>query len=359
MARERTGKRFPPWLRQRIPTGREAAKVRELLKGLRLRTVCQSALCPNIADCFHRGTATFLIMGGACTRNCRFCAVEKGGPAPLEPDEPARVAEAAASMRLSHVVITSVTRDDLADGGAAHFAETVRAVREATAATVEVLTSDFAGSRESVETMVRSRPDVFNHNVETVPRLYGAVRPMADYRRSLDVLRIAGEIGKALAHIEHEARRDKPRVSDDSRRDSRRAPHVPLAARPPVPHIAPPTALAGKPPVAHAPAAHAPVALGRMAIKSGVMVGLGETIPEVEEVLVDLREAGCTIVTVGQYLAPSKEHLAVERFVTPEEFAALEATALAMGFDAAPCAPLVRSSYHAGDVYAGRRRHEG
>ena len=301
MAGERVSGKLPSWLKKRIPAGGEAARVRSLLSGLRLHTVCQSALCPNIVECFHCGTATFLILGGVCTRNCGFCAVEKGPVAPVEQDEPERVAEAAKALGLSHVVVTSVTRDDLADGGASHFAATIRAIRAATSATIEVLVPDFGGSREAIEAVVAAGPDVFNHNVETVPRLYGTVRPMADYRRSLDVLRMAAEIAGARA-------------------------------------------TAG------------PAPLPRLVTKSGIMAGLGETLEEIEEVFRDLRSAGCGIVTVGQYLAPSKAHLPVERFVTPEEFERLRLLALEMGFEAAFSAPLVRSSYHAGEVFTGRRR---
>jgi lipoic acid synthetase len=292
MTRERHSAGFPPWLKTRIPAGTSAARVRETLSDLRLNTVCNSALCPNIGECFHCGTATFLIMGPNCTRSCSFCAVDKGPAAPLQADEPERVAEAARRLSLRHVVITSVTRDDIADGGAAHFAATIRAVRGALpGAAVEVLVPDFAGSRDAVAEVVAARPDVFNHNVETVPRLYPAVRPEADYARSLEVLRIAGELSPALV------------------------------------------------------------------TKSGMMAGLGEALDEVEGVFRDLRGAGVRIVTVGQYLRPSKKHIPVERFVTPEEFAALERTAIEMGLEAASCAPLVRSSYHAGEVFrSGGRR---
>lgn len=290
-------------MKKRIPAGPEAARVRSLLKDLNLRTVCQSALCPNIVECFHCGTATFLIMGPNCTRACRFCAVDKGLVAPLEPDEPERIAEAVKALGLSHVVVTSVTRDDLADGGAGHFARTIAAVKAVSQATVEVLVPDFAGSEESIRTVVLAEPDVFNHNVETVPRLYGVVRPEADYRRSLEVLAAAARIAAA-------------RTSNG----------------------------------------HAPTP---MATKSGLMVGVGETLDEIIEVFKDLRDAGCDIVTVGQYLAPSKRHLPVERFVTPEEFKEMERIALMMGFTAAMCGPLVRSSYHAGDVFTGENGNRG
>jgi lipoic acid synthetase len=277
-------------LKQRIPAGPAAARVRDILKDLHLGTVCGSALCPNAAECFHSGTATFLIMGPQCTRGCSFCAVGRGAPSPIEADEPARVAEAAKLLGLKYVVITSVTRDDLADGGASHFAATIDAVKSATPdASVEVLVPDFAGRPESIATVVAAAPAVFNHNVETVPRLYPHVRPQADYRRSLEVLRLARELAPGLT------------------------------------------------------------------TKSGIMVGLGETILEVEGVFSDLRAAGVGIVTVGQYLRPSKNHLPIERFVTPEEFEGLTRTALSMGFSAAFCGPLVRSSYHAGEVFASGR----
>lgn len=289
MTPPRVSRRFPPWLKKKLPAGAGGAKVRDILKGLRLNTVCTSAQCPNTPECFHKGTATFLIMGPNCTRSCRFCAVGKGASAALEADEPRRVAEAARLLDLKHVVVTSVTRDDLPDGGAAHFAATIAAVKAATAATVEVLVPDFLGSTESIRTVVEASPDVFNHNVETVPRLYGAVRPEADYERSLEVLRAASE------------------------------------------------------------------ADGDVVTKSGVMLGVGETTKEVEEVFADLLAASCRIVTVGQYLAPSKDHLPIERFVHPNEFEALEERALEMGFEAARCGPFVRSSYCAGEVF--RKRH--
>jgi len=293
MTTERVSRRLPDWLKKTIPAGPEAGRVRELLKDLRLRTVCQSALCPNIVECFHHGTATFLIMGPNCTRACRFCAVDKGQIAPLEADEPDRIAEAARLMGLSHVVVTSVTRDDLADGGAEHFARTITAIRAVCNATIEVLVPDFRGSAESVRTVVEAGPNVFNHNVETVPRAYPAVRPEADYRRSLEVLKAAADIAA-------------------SRQDG----------------AAP------------------------FATKSGIMVGVGETLDEVVDVFKDLCAAGCSIVTVGQYLAPSKRHLPVERFVKPDEFEEMRQIALMMGFTAALSGPFVRSSYHAGEVFS-------
>jgi lipoic acid synthetase len=277
-------RRLPPWLTSRVGASAAAREVAALLEGLRLNTVCAEAHCPNQHECFSRRTAAFLIMGDACTRDCRFCAVASGEPRALKPGEPDAVAEAAARLSLRHVVITSVTRDDLPDGGAAHFARTVRAVRGRLGeAVIEVLVPDFLGRREDIDAVLAARPDVFNHNVETVPRLYARVRPQADYRRSLDVLRHA----------------------------------------------------------AQASSAHT---------KSGLMVGLGETAEEVTAVMGDLRAAGCELLTIGQYLAPSDAHLPVERFVRPEEFEAWEAEARATGFAAVSAGPFVRSSYMAEQV---------
>ncbi len=278
-------RRLPAWLRRPIAKSGSFADVNQLLGELELNTVCQSAKCPNRGECFSEGTATFLIMGGVCTRGCRFCAIETCPPEPLDAGEPARVAEAAARMGLSHVVITSVTRDDLSDGGAAHFVATIQAVREMLPeVAVEVLTSDFGGSEASIDAVAAARPDVFNHNVETVPRLYPEVRPQADYARSLRV----------LARV-RETQADLP-------------------------------------------------------TKSGLMLGLGETHAEVVEVLRDLRDSGVEMLTLGQYLRPSKAHLPVTEFVEPAEFAALAREAYAMGFSAVASAPFVRSSYHAGEL---------
>jgi lipoic acid synthetase len=285
--------RFPPWLRKRIPTGGEAARVARLLAELGLATVCSRARCPNLPECYARGTATFLILGHTCTRSCRFCAIEKAPPGPLRQDEPEAVAEACARLALRHVVITSVTRDDMADGGAAHFARTIRAVRERLPKTIiEVLTPDFQGRTDAIDTVLAALPDLFNHNVETVPRLYPTVRPEADYRRSLDV----------LAYARRRAQADG----------------------------------------------------ATLYTKSGLMVGLGETADEVRAVLGDLRAAGCDILTLGQYLAPSAAHVPVARFVEPAEFAAWEAEARALGFAAVAAGPFVRSSYQAESVFRGR-----
>ncbi len=273
-------RRFPPWLRKRLPPEGELRPVRELLRDLALNTVCQSAHCPNLCECFAQGTATFMILGRTCTRSCGFCAVERGAGEPLDADEPRRVAEAAARLRLRHVVVTSVTRDDLPDGGSEQFAATIAAVRAACKATIEVLTPDFLGREDCLRRVLAAGPDVFNHNVETVPRLYPVVRPQASYERSLAVLRRGGECGGALT-------------------------------------------------------------------KSGVMVGLGESHDEVVAVMRDLRGVGCEALTIGQYLRPSPAHLAVERFVPPEEFEAYREEAEALGFVAVAAGPFVRSSYHA------------
>lgn len=283
-------KNFPPWLKRRIPRGGHANRVRELLSDLKLTTVCQNALCPNLGECFGSQTATFLIMGSICTRNCRFCAIAGGTPEPIDPDEPSRVAEAARRLELKHTVVTSVTRDDLPDGGASHFVATVMKTRAACGSTVEILTPDFNGERSAILDTASSEPDIFNHNVETVPRLYPAVRPMADYRRSLDLLAL---------------------VKDSS---------------------------------------------SGMLTKSGFMVGLGETAGEVESLLHDLRESGCDIVTIGQYLQPSPEHLLVERYVTPDEFEDYEERAKEMGFLGVASGPYVRSSYNARKIFETIRK---
>ncbi len=279
--------RMPPWLRRPLAARGRVGEVAGLVEELDLDTVCRGAACPNRGECFAAGTATFMVMGPACTRSCRFCAVDDGRPEPLDPDEPRRVAEAAARLGLEHVVITCVTRDDLPDGGAAHLASTVRAVRDRLPdATTEVLASDLGGEQARVDAVLAAGPDVFNHNVETVPRLYGSVRPEAVYERSLAVL-------------------------------------------------------------SHAASAGFPV-------KSGLMVGLGETREEVSGVLGDLCEAGCSILTVGQYLRPSSSHVEVDRFVEPVEFRDIAREAEELGFAAVASGPFVRSSYRAKEMLAGR-----
>ncbi|MCL6613204.1 MAG: lipoyl synthase [Firmicutes bacterium] len=282
---------MPPWIRARSPLGSATEAVREILKRYRLNTVCQSAACPNLGRCFAEGTATFMLLGRECTRDCRFCAVRPGEPGPPDPSEPERVAAAARELGLRHVVVTSVTRDDLPDGGAGHFAATIGAIRAlCPEVTVEVLTSDFGGDPAAVAAVVAARPDVYNHNVETVPRLYPAVRPGARYERSLDLLRLVKELAPG------------------------------------------------------------------MRTKSGLMVGLGETGEEILAVLADLRAAGCEMLTIGQYLRPSRNHLPVAEYVPPERFAAWAERARAMGFVHVAAGPLVRSSFHAGEAMAAGGR---
>ncbi len=281
----------PPWLKIRLPSGATYRRVEVLLHQGRLHTVCQEAHCPNQGRCFSNSTATFLILGERCTRNCGFCAVGHGPQGPPDPDEPRRVAEAARSMGLEYVVVTSVTRDDLPDGGAAHFAKTIREIRAILPqAKVEVLVPDFKGSEESLAKVLEAGPHVLNHNLETVPRLYPRVRPQAHYSRSLGLLQKA----RALA----------PGVLT----------------------------------------------------KSGLMLGLGEEPWEVQKVLEDLLENDCRLLTLGQYLSPSKQHLPVERYVPPEEFDSWRETGLEMGFSFVASGPLVRSSYNAAEMYRECRK---
>ena len=278
----------PDWLRIRLSTPEPYHRVRRLMDGLKLNTVCEEARCPNIYECWgQHGTATFMILGDTCTRRCGFCAVHTGRPAPgVDADEPARVAKAAAAMGLRHAVVTSVDRDDLPDGGAGHFADTVRAIREQVpGAAVEVLTPDFRGVADALDIVLEARPEVFSHNMETVPRLYRQARPGSRYRRSVDLLREAA------------ARRDAGTYD------------------------------------------------GR--VKTGLMVGLGETTEELEATIADIRAAGTEILTIGQYLQPTREHLPVDRWVHPDEFARLREFALGLGFSHCESGPLVRSSYHA------------
>ena len=263
------------------------APVDSLLRDLHLNTVCEGAHCPNMGRCFASGTATFMILGNNCTRSCTFCAVEKHPPSPLEVDEPERIVEAVRRLGLSYVVITSVTRDDLDDGGAAHFARTVDLLHSGLPQVrVEVLIPDFKGDAAALALVVNSKPAVLAHNLETVPRLYAEVRPQAVYRRSLELL---GRV---------------------KRQD------------------------------------------GSMVTKSGIMLGLGETQAEVRQVLEDLRAEACDLLTLGQYLAPSRRHHELVRYVTPAEFAEYEAVGMEMGFRGVASAPLVRSSFRAGELYA-------
>jgi len=280
---ERPRRRLPRWLKRPMPEP-GMLLTEGILTDLRLQTVCESARCPNRTECWSQQTATFMILGNVCTRPCGFCSVPKGKTETVESDEPQRVAEAARRLGLSHVVITSVTRDDLPDGGADHFYHCVLAVRELTGAAVEVLTPDFLGNPSAIDRVLEASPDVFNHNTETVPRLYHRVRRNADYQRTLDLL---------------------ARVKD---------------LRPEIP------------------------------TKSGLMLGLGETTQEVLEVCADLRAVGCQMITIGQYLQPSPEHLSVERFVPPEEFDEIGRLVRKLGFGMVASGPFVRSSYHAGEM---------
>jgi lipoic acid synthetase len=276
----------PAWLRRSIPSGAAFRGLQDMLGSKGLHTVCQEALCPNLGECFSHGTAAFLILGDRCTRNCRFCAVAHGPLSPPDPEEPSRVAEAVDRLGLSYAVVTSVTRDDLADGGASQFAETIGEIRIRMPRTkVEVLIPDFQGDEKALRTVIDASPHVLNHNIETVPGLYPTVRPQAVYERSIRLLHTARTLAPTL-----------------------------------------PT-------------------------KSGIMLGLGESYGEVLQTLRDILNAGCRIVTIGQYLQPSTDHLPVYRYVPPEEFEALRHTALQMGFAHASCGPLVRSSYHAQDFF--------
>ena len=280
--------RLPDWARKAGPLARGARGLRVLLREKSLHTVCEEARCPNLGECFTRGTATFLLLGDRCTRRCAYCAVSTARPRPPDPEEPERVAGAAGRLGLRYVVLTSVDRDDLADGGAAPFAATVRAVRRALPeAGIEVLTPDFKGDQGALRAVLEAEPDVFNHNIETVPRLFPRLRPQGRYRLSLDVLAAA------------------------------------KAIRP------------------------------GQTTKSGLMVGLGETDEEVVRVLEDLRRVGVDVVTIGQYLRPTREHEPVHRYVTPSAFRELEATARAMGFPTVYSGVFVRSSFNAEEVYRG------
>ncbi|MEN8258560.1 MAG: lipoyl synthase [Thermodesulfobacteriota bacterium] len=276
----------PPWLRVRLPHGPESQRVQELLRDGSLHSVCEEAHCPNRGECWGRGTATFLILGDVCTRSCRFCAVKNGRPCPPDAGEAERLAQTVGALGLRHVVITSVTRDDLPDGGASLFAATINELgQECPECSIEVLIPDFKGSTKALVQVVSAGPQIVAHNLETVPRLYAQVRPQARYQRSLRLLSRA------------------------------------KAARP------------------------------AMLVKSGLMLGLGEKKQEIREVMLDLVQAGCDILTLGQYLAPTKQHLPVVRYWRPEEFAALKSEALDLGFAWVESGPLVRSSYRAGAVF--------
>jgi lipoic acid synthetase len=270
----------PEWLKIKIPAGEEYARLKNLITGHNLHTVCEEARCPNMSECWNAGTATFMILGDVCTRSCGFCNVKTGRPTWLDKDEPARVADAIRIMGVKHAVITSVNRDELPDGGAEIFAETIRQARRVNPdITIEVLIPDFQGEKWALDIVLNEKPDILNHNTETVPRLYRRVRPQAKYERSLQVIRWAKDAG--------------------------------------------------------------------FTTKSGVMVGLGETPEEVVHVMEDLHASGCDIMTIGQYLQPTKQHLPVVRFVVPDEFFMYKTRGKEMGFKHIESGPLVRSSYHA------------
>ena len=274
--------RKPPWLKVRAPGGPSYVRLKHLMRELELHTVCEEAHCPNVGECWEHGTATFMILGDVCTRNCAYCAVAHGRPPKFDPAEPSRVARAVAEMRLQHAVITSVDRDDLPDYGAWAFAETIRAIHNgAPGCSVEVLVPDFQGAEDSIRTVLEAGPEIYNHNTETVPRLYRKARPGGRYERVMRIFSFA----------------------------KRFAPDIPT--------------------------------------KTGMILGMGETLPEVEQTMRDLRDVEVDILTLGQYLRPSNDHLPLDRYVTPEEFHHLRQVGLAMGYKHVESGPLVRSSYHA------------
>lgn len=274
--------RKPSWLKVRAPGGQNYIRLKQMMRELELHTVCEEARCPNVGECWEHGTATFMILGDVCTRNCAYCAVSHGRPAKYDVAEPSRVGEAVAELQLKHAVITSVDRDDLPDFGAYIFAETIRQIKQRLPdCSVEVLVPDFQGNRDSIRTVLGAEPDIYNHNTETVPRLYKKCRPGGRYPRVMDIFRTAKEI----------------------------APHIPT--------------------------------------KTGIILGMGETLQEVEIVMRDLRAVDVDILTLGQYLRPSDGHIALDRYVTPEEFRRLYDVGMEMGFRHVESGPLVRSSYHA------------
>jgi lipoic acid synthetase len=276
---------LPEWFKQRIPRAGEESSADMLIKELKLHTICESGHCPNTSQCFPGGAA-FLILGNTCTRNCSFCSVDKGLPLPPDPDEPANIVEAARRLKLNYVFITSVTRDDMPDGGSGHFARTIKLIHQELAGVgVEVLVPDFQGNPSAIRTVVQAKPEVMSHNLETVPRLYPQVRPMAKYQRSLDLLYQSKEFAPGTV------------------------------------------------------------------TKSGLMLGLGETKDEVIAAMCDLRQVGCDLLTLGQYLAPSRQNYPVMNFPTPQEFADYIPIGMEMGFKGVASAPLMRSSFKADELY--------
>ena len=286
--------RRPEWLKLSPLDQTTLARMRKLTKELKLHTVCESARCPNRTECFSQGTATFMILGDTCTRNCAFCAVKHGKPQDPDPQEPEHIVEAVNKLGLRYVVITSVTRDDLPDGGSSHFAQTIKAVHKYDPnIMVEVLIPDFKGSLSALQTVIDASPAVLNHNIETVPRLYPEVRPQAKYQRSVELLKQAKLLG------------------------------------------------------------------GGLLIKSGLMLGLGESQSEVIKVMTDLRQASCDLLTIGQYLSPSLKHYKVVRYILPEEFGEYQNMGREMGFTSVISGPLVRSSFHAAEVYLLHKKLSG
>ncbi len=282
----------PAWLKKRLPLGGDYQRVTRLLSEANLKTVCQEANCPNMFECFSKNTSTFMILGSECTRHCQFCNVTSKSPLPVDSEEPMRVAKAAKKLGLRYVVVTSVTRDDLPDGGAAHFSAVIKAVKDVLTSPgeiqpprVEVLIPDFQGDINALEIVVHAKPDVINHNIETVASLYGKARPEAEYQRSLDLLK-------------------NTKILDPS-----------------------------------------------MPVKSGIMVGLGETMVQLEQTMQDLFDHGCEILTIGQYLQPSRQHLKVKKYYSPEEFKEMEIFARQIGFKRVASGPFVRSSYQAQDLF--------
>lgn len=273
-------RRLPPWFKVRLRQGPDYAEIRRTMDTLSLHTICEEARCPNVWECWNNRTATFLILGDICTRRCHYCSVQTGRPLPLDREEPRRVAEAVQALGLRHAVITSVNRDELDDGGASAFADTILEIHQRMpTCTIEALIPDFEGSDTALDTVLAERPDILNHNIETVPRLFPSLRPQGKYARSVELL-------------------------DRAKRRGART-------------------------------------------KSGVIIGMGETVEEVREVMRDLHQAGCDILTIGQYLQPTRDHLPVARFYHPDEFARLRDEGLTLGFSHVESGPLVRSSYHA------------
>lgn len=272
--------RLPPWFKVKIQQGPDYRDIRRIMDGLDLHTICEEARCPNVWECWNNRTATFLILGDICTRRCQYCSVTTGRPLPVDHDEPRRVADAVRALGLRHAVITSVNRDELEDGGAEIFVETIRHIRAMSpSCRIEVLIPDFAGDEEALRIVVKEQPDILNHNIETVRRLFPTIRPQGKYERSLTLLKRAKRMGATT--------------------------------------------------------------------KSGLIAGMGETPDEIREVMRDLRVAGCDILSIGQYLQPTRQHLAVARFYHPDEFLAFKTEGLALGFRHVESGPLVRSSYHA------------